>query len=219
MSNQSSAATPARTWGAVIPAKRLSDAKSRLTSLGDDVRRDLVVAFLHDTLSAVLDGASVRTAVVVTDDVALAGVARDLGAVPIPDGHGSDLNGALVQGAADVARRWPDLGVLVACADLPALRGEHLDDWLAVAFEGESAMVADASGTGTTLLRARCVDALRPAFGHDSRARHREAGVHDLTDNAARAMRQDVDTPADLEAARALGLGERTRWVMTRHRL
>ena len=41
----------------------------------------------------------------------------------------------------------------------------------------------------------------------------------DLTGPAAPGLRQDVDTPADLAAARQLGLGERTRWVLTRHRL
>lgn len=207
----------ARSWGVVIPAKRVSTAKSRLAGLGEEVRRELVVAFLHDTVSAVLESTRVRLVVVVTDDVALAGTASDLGAWAIPDGHGTDLNASLVEGAADVVRRSPGAGVLSTFADLPALTGDDLDAWLDTAPGTPTALVADAPGTGTTMLRATTHAAFVPAFGHGSRATHVAAGVRDLTDLAAPGLRRDVDTPADLEAARELRLGERTRWVLTRH--
>lgn len=209
----------ARSWGVVIPAKRVSTAKSRLAGLGDEVRRELVIAFLHDTVSAVLGSSRVRLVVVVTDDVTLAGTATGLGARAIPDGHGSDLNASLVEGAADVLRRAPGVGVLTTFADLPALTGDDLDAWLEVAPTTPAALVADVPGTGTTMLRATTAAVFVPAFGHGSRATHVAAGVHDLTDLAAPGLRRDVDTPDDLAAARGLGLGERTRWVLTRHRL
>lgn len=223
MSRRSSevAGTPdaRRTWGAVVPAKRLATAKSRLVELGDDVRRDLVVAFLHDTLSAVLECPSVGLVVVVTDDVTLARTAGSLGAWPIPDGHGSDLNASLVQGAAEVERRLPGGGVVATLADLPALRGGDLEGWLATDPAVDAAMVADQTGSGTTVLRARHLERFVPAFGRGSRAAHVAEGAWDLTAAAAAGMRRDVDTPSDLLAARELGLGERTRWVLTRYGL
>ena len=223
MSTEHSSATtaphPPRAWGAVVPAKRLSTAKSRLAELGDGVRRELVVAFLHDTLSAVLDSTRVRLVVVVTDDVTLARTAGELGAWAIPDGHGSDLNASLVQGAAEVARRLPGLGVLTTVADLPALRGGDLDEWLETAPAAGSALVADEAGSGTTVLRARQHEHFAPAFGWNSRAAHVATGARDLTGAAAPGLRRDVDTPADLGAASHLRLGERTRWVLTRHGL
>jgi 2-phospho-L-lactate/phosphoenolpyruvate guanylyltransferase len=207
------------TWGALVPAKRLHTAKSRLAALGEEVRRELVVAFLHDTVSAVLDSRLVRLVVVVTDDVTLARTADELGARPIPDGHGSDLNASLVQGAADVVRRVPGAGLLTTVADLPALRGADLDAWLETQPSARSALVADVAGTGTTMLRARRLDDFVPAFGPRSRAAHVAGGVRDLSDVARPGLRHDVDTPDDLLAARALGVGERTRWVLTRFAL
>jgi 2-phospho-L-lactate/phosphoenolpyruvate guanylyltransferase len=207
---------PPVSWGALVPAKRLAVAKSRLAELGEQVRRELVVAFLHDTVSAVLDARLVRLVVVVTDDVTLARTAGDLGAWTIPDGHGSDLNASLVQGAAEVVRRAPGSGVVTTFADLPALQGTDLDAWLARAPQERCALFADVAGTGTTVLRARDLDAFSPSFGLRSRAAHVAGGARDLTDVAAPGLRHDVDTPADLAAVRSLGVGERTRWVLTR---
>jgi 2-phospho-L-lactate/phosphoenolpyruvate guanylyltransferase len=219
MSSQQSDDLAPPAWGVVVPAKRVAAAKTRLAALGEDVRRDLAAAFLHDTLSGLLESSRVRVVVVVTDDVALARAAGELGAQPVPDGHGSDLNASIVQGAAEVVRRVPGAGVLTTCADLPALRGGDLDAWLAVDAGCDSALVADVAGTGTTMLRSRTAALLEPAFGPGSRAAHLAAGARDLTWAAAPGLRHDVDTPGDLESARALGLGERTRWVLTRHRL
>lgn len=207
-----------RAWGAVVPAKPLRSAKSRLATLGDEVRRDLVAAFLHDTLTAVLDARSVGPVVVVTDDVVLAGSAAALGAVSIPDGH-TDLNASLVQGAAELLRRTPGVGVLASCADLPALTGADLDAWLAVAGATPTAFVADAAGVGTTMLRAVTVAGFTPTFGARSRAAHAALGMRDLSEDAAPGLRHDVDTPQDLAALVGSALGERTRWVVTRHRL
>lgn len=205
-------------WGVVVPVKPLRTAKSRLAELGEDVRRDLVLAFLHDTVSAVLEARSVRLVVVVTDDVVLARAATDLGARAVPDGH-TDLNATLVQGAAEVLRRSPDVGLVAGCADLPALRGADLDDWLSVRCAGHRAFVGDVAGHGTTVVRAADLAGFTPAFGLRSREAHARLGFVDLTDRAAPGLRQDVDTAADLEAAAELGLGERTRWVLTAHRL
>ncbi len=218
MPSESSDTVREREWGAVIPAKSLRHAKSRLGELGDEIRRDLVAAFLHDTVSAVLATRRVRSVVVVTDDVTLAAAARETGATAIPDGS-SELNASLVQGAADLLRRTPGLGVLACCADLPALDAADLDAWLAAPAGPEPAFVSDVAGTGTTMLRAEAMESFTPAFGHGSRATHAGMGMHDLSDAAAAGLRHDVDTPADLVAAAALPLGERTRWVITKHRL
>ncbi len=68
--------------------------------------------------------------------------------------------------------------------------------------------VADADGTGTTLLAHAHPDALR--FGADSYARHLAAGAAPLDVAVGSSLRQDVDTAAHLAAARTLGLGPRT---------
>jgi 2-phospho-L-lactate guanylyltransferase len=68
--------------------------------------------------------------------------------------------------------------------------------------------VADAGGTGTTLLTAVGV-ALDPRFGRGSAAAHRAGGARELT-GPWPGLRRDVDTAEDLRAAALLGLGSRT---------
>jgi len=118
------------------------------------------------------------------------------------------LNNALREGAALAAARWPDDGVAALVGDLPALRPEDLDEALAAAAHHKRAYVADAAGTGTTLLTAGPGTELLPEFGAGSAARH---GRTAATVPAGRGLRQDVDTTEDLAAAAAIGLGPATR--------
>jgi 2-phospho-L-lactate guanylyltransferase len=106
------------------------------------------------------------------------------------------------------------------CADLPALTGEAVDRFLGPGFPaGQEWFVADVAGTGTTTYLAAALDGFAPHFGRGSADAHRRAGAVELSDAAPEVLRRDVDTPADLADAVAVGVGERTRWVVTRHRL
>lgn len=211
--------TPAH-WAAVVPVKPFSRAKSRLAGLGDEVRRDLVAAFAQDTVEALLESRRVGLVVVVTDELALTRALAGTGVVAIPEGHGDDLNATLAQGAAEAVRRRPDLRPLAVCADLPGLTGEAVDAFLAHDLpDGDEWFVADHAGTGTTTYLASALGRFGPRFGQGSAAAHRAAGVVEVSEAAPEVMRRDVDTPTDLVDAIALGVGERTRWVVTRHRL
>jgi 2-phospho-L-lactate/phosphoenolpyruvate guanylyltransferase len=210
--------SPSR-YGLVVPVKPPAVAKSRLLDLGDRVRRDLVVAFAADTVAAALESTLVAAVLVVTDDVDLARGMSDLGADVIPDGTTDDLNGSLVQAAAEVERRWEGLRIAAICADLPALRADELTRALDAADDHRQSFVADASRTGTTLLAAPSAEVFDPRFGPGSSHSHRSAGglEIDLPDIAT--VRRDVDTPADLLDALALGVGSRTAMVTTGLRL
>lgn len=209
--------TPARRYGVIVPAKPLATAKSRLAALGDDVRRDLVAAFLHDTVAAVLDCPVVDAVLVVTDDLTLAALARSLGAQPLPDGAALDLNASLVTGAAELVRRRPGLCPVALCGDLPALRPDDVAACLSSLPSDRPGFVADAEGSGTTLYAAPSLALFVPGFGFASRRRHLEAGAVEL--EATESVRRDVDTSADLVAALSLGVGPRTSSVAARHRL
>ena len=196
-------------WGVVVPVKPRGRAKSRLAALGDDVRRDLVTAFTLDTVTAALECPEVGTVLVVTDDVGLADLVLAAAAFALPDGRPGDLNASLYQGAAELDRRCPGTGLVALCADLPCLRPEELGLVLQQAASSRQAFVADAAGIGTTLYAAADLRSFAPAFGHASRAAHRDRGAVEIG-AAAASVRRDVDTPEDLEAARALGLGPAT---------
>src|SRR5262249_36540516 len=73
-----------------------------------------------------------------------------------------------------------------------------------------NAFVADAPGDGTTLYTAAPGTPFRSAFGLASRARHAASGAAELELKDIPGLRRDVDTPADLRRAVALGLGPRS---------
>jgi 2-phospho-L-lactate/phosphoenolpyruvate guanylyltransferase len=199
-----------RSWSVVIPAKRLAVAKTRLRPLtagrvdGDTAHRGLVLALLADTVAATVSCPVVEAVLVVTDDPAAAAVVRELGARTVADEPDRGLNPALEHGA----RSAPGTAVAALSSDLPALRPEELAAALRAAGRVARAFVADAQGTGTTLLTAVDTDLL-PRFGPGSARAHRAGGAVALSGTWPGLVR-DVDTGADLRAALGLGAGPRT---------
>jgi 2-phospho-L-lactate guanylyltransferase len=198
------------TWSVVIPAKRLVVAKTRLRPLtsaladGAAVHRELVLALLADTVGAAAACATVGEVLVVTDDPAAAEVVRRLGARTVADEPDRGLNPALEHGA----RSARTTAVAALSSDLPALRPDELTAALLAAGGLPRAFVADVHGTGTTLLTAVGTD-LRPRFGAGSAQAHHSAGARPLRGGWP-GLVHDVDTPADLRAALALGVGPHT---------
>ncbi len=198
----------------VVPAKRLDGAKTRLapaSAAGDaSAHRDLVLALLADTLTAAVacvDVGCVGGVLVVTDDPAAGALAVRLGARTVPDEPDGGLNAALAHAAA-TARRGGATAVATLNSDVAALRPAELTAALTAAAGHRRAFVADHDGSGTTLLTARGVT-LEPRFGRGSAAAHEASGAVRLG-GAWPGLALDVDTEADLAAARRLGLGAHT---------
>lgn len=220
-------------WSLVIPVKRLSLAKTRLSGalagtatdnlLGDPVPspgRPLVgnglpangriaLAMASDTVRATLSSTNVGTVIVVTNDQLATDTLSALGAQVVPDSPDDGLNAALRYGAELASLHRPDDGVAALSADLAALRPEELTAALDAAAGHQHAYVADVHGTGTTLLSALHGRRLDPRFGVESALAHRRYGAHPL-DGAWPGLRRDLDTPADLAIAVRLGLGPAT---------
>jgi 2-phospho-L-lactate/phosphoenolpyruvate guanylyltransferase len=199
-------------YAVLVPVKRPSVAKSRLAGLGDGPRRELAAAFAADTVSAVLSCERVDRALVVTDDHVVADGMSRLGAEVIPDGA-DDLNGTLLQAAAEMHRRAPGLPLATVCADLPALRPEELAAALDAADPGRMSFVADRERVGTTIVIAPGPETFRPIFGPDSRRRHVDAGAFEVDAVDVPTLRRDIDDPDDLADAMDLGVGPRTSMV------
>jgi 2-phospho-L-lactate guanylyltransferase len=198
----------------VIPLKPLTRAKSRLAdTAADGVRPGLALAFAQDTVAAALACTAVADVAVVTDDGLAARELAALGARIVPDTPAGGLNAALTHGASVVREKRPFAPVATLNADLPALRPLELGRVLDAAAEFPRAFLADAAALGTTLLAAGPGRELRPAFGIDSRARHRASGAAELVPADVDSVRQDVDTGDDLRAALALGVGPHTAAV------
>ncbi|MEU9285441.1 2-phospho-L-lactate guanylyltransferase [Streptomyces sp. NPDC048275] len=201
-------------WTLVVPLKPLARAKSRLSdTAGDVVRPSLALAFAQDTVAAALACAAVRNVAVVTDDALAGRELAALGARIVPDEPAGGLNSALAHGAGIVRSYSPECAVAALNADLPALRPVELARVLEAAAEFPRAFLPDAAAIGTTLLTASPDHELLPAFGTDSRARHRASGAVELRLDSVDSVRQDVDTGDDLRTALALGVGPRTAAV------
>ena len=204
-------------WTLVIPLKPLARAKSRLSdTAADGLRPGLALAFAQDTVAAALACPAVRDVAVVTGDTLAGRELSLLGARIVPDEPAGGLNAALAHGASAVRSRRPQSAVAALNADLPALRPLELARVLDAAAEFPRAFLPDAAAIGTTLLAAGPAWELLPAFGTDSRARHRASGAAELALDAVDSVRQDVDTGDDLRAALALGVGPRTAVVAAR---
>lgn len=196
-------------WIVVVPVKPPARGKSRLDVPGVD-RAAIAHAIALDTLAAATACELVAQVVVVTNDPALA---RESAAIPalrfVPEGDAQGLDAAVATGMAamDPNDRMPRAALL---GDVPALQPADLADALRAAASVDRGVVADAEGTGSTLVTARAGVAWASSFGDGSFARHLELGCRALEIRDASTLRRDVDTAAQLDAARALGLGPRT---------
>jgi 2-phospho-L-lactate guanylyltransferase len=194
----------------VVPVKTLTRAKSRLTGYPDDVRRALATAFALDALAAATSGPAVGSVAVVTDEPDVAGLVRDIGCDVLPDEGAGDLNRALQRAVLALGPSGPGAAML---GDLPCLLPEDLEQ--ALGSVQDKGFVADAEGTGTTLVAVRDPASFVTHFGAGSRAGHVAAGIEEITLELT-SLRRDVDTADDLAAARMLGVGPRTGAVLAR---
>jgi 2-phospho-L-lactate/phosphoenolpyruvate guanylyltransferase len=202
----------------IIAVKRLTAAKTRLAPVfSARTREQVVLAMLVDTLTAASRVASLGSITVITPDDAAAAAAAELGADvladPTPDGHSDPLNSAIT--TAERAAAGSFSNVVALQGDLPALQSQELAEAIAAARHHRRSFVADRLATGTAALCAFGT-ALDPQFGPDSSARHRRSGAIELT-GAWPGLRCDVDTPADLAAARRLGVGAATARAIAHH--
>ena len=202
-------------WVVVMPVKRSAHGKSRLAVDGAD-RAELARAIALDTIEAAARCEDVVQVVVVSDDPALA---RESAMIPalrfVPEGEPRGLDAAIATGIAqiDPGGRMPRAALL---GDLPALRPADLSEALRDAASVSRSVVADAEGTGSTLVTASAGVEWASSFGDGSFARHVALGCTALSIPDASSLRRDVDTAAQLEAARALGLGPRTAALLAR---
>ena len=197
---QSRLAAPPPQWWIVVPVKDTARGKSRITA-APAVRARLARSLAADTIEAAVAAAGVRAVLAVVDTATDTALATAAGALPVPtDGPG--LAAAVEAGLTAAPEGAP---VAVLLGDLPAARPSDIADVLAAVRPGEAVFVADAAGTGTTLVAARD-RRLRPLFGPGSAQAHRRAGFRDLaaTGEIPEGLRHDVDTAADLAVVAAL---------------
>jgi 2-phospho-L-lactate guanylyltransferase len=186
---------PTTEWVVVIPVKGTSSAKSRF---GPGDHTALALAIALDTVEAALATPSVSGVLVVTS-AAASTVFDETEALVLIEDEPHGLAEAVAQGVETaVAMGAAGRGVAVLLGDLPALTPAELAEALDLARSTDLAMVADAAGTGTTLITAADGATHRPLFGAGSAEAHRAAGYLPLDVPAHSGLRTDVDTLEEL---------------------
>jgi len=188
---------------AVLPIKRFAAAKQRLaTGIDDERRATVVAAMLGDVLEAIGDARSIERTIVVTREPLAAELATAAGAEVLADPDEGGHSGAALAGVA----RAQELGarcVALLPGDCPLLEPRELERLLTGLPERFVAIVPDRHGTGTNALALAPPDAIEPAFGEGSCARHvaaaRAAGSPYAIEELP-SLGLDLDTPADIVA-------------------
>jgi 2-phospho-L-lactate guanylyltransferase len=190
---------------AIIPVKRFDAAKQRLAdSLRPTQRRTLAEAMLADVLAAVSGCATLEPVFVVTGEPAAERAALAAGARLVPDRLDSGHSQAALLGVAEALGAGVERCALLP-GDCPLLDPAELEAALASMSAGGVSVVPDRHGTGTNGLLLWPPDAIEPAFGEGSRARHealaRAAGRRVSVERIS-SLALDIDAPADLAELR-----------------
>jgi 2-phospho-L-lactate guanylyltransferase len=187
---------------AVVPVKDLMGTKSRLVPVLNASGRAGLTIYMMNNVLAVLKGAGVDRACVVSPDRTVLSLAEEAGVEPLLQ-EGNGLNSALEQ-AQNWAVERGATSLLVLPADLPLLRTPDVRAVLEAAeeVEGPLAVVCpDASGTGTNALLLRPPDSLPFLFGPSSFDAHLNAArERELQTRTCRRTQLafDLDTADDL---------------------
>lgn len=188
---------------ALLPAKPLSLAKTRLGAvLGDADRMRMAAAMFGDVLHALTTARALDAVVVVTADPALASRARNAGAVVVDEGAPLGLNGAVGLGTT-AACRLGATSVLVVLSDVPLVTAADVDEIVRRAPAYGALVVPSKEGTGTNAMLRRPPTVFAPCFGGRSLERHVAAAERariacEIVKNAR--LELDLDTPEDLRA-------------------
>lgn len=189
---------------AVLPVKTFAAAKQRL---GDSVasadRQELAAAMAEDVLDALGRVSGLDAVLVVTAEPRAAAAARAAGAGVVTDPDEAGQSAAARLGVTEAVRQGAER-VLLVPGDCPALDPAEVAALLSEPAAGVT-IVSDRHGSGTNALLLSPPDAIEPAFGPGSFARHaalgQAAGARVRVARLA-SLELDVDTPGDLGALR-----------------
>jgi 2-phospho-L-lactate guanylyltransferase len=197
---------PLHAW-AVLPVKRLDEAKSRLDPvLGAAQRRALAESLFERCLGVLTQSPEVHQTLVVSADPAVLAHAGSLGATPIAE-EAAGLNGALSLAREHAVREGAQRLLVLAC-DLPLVSPEDLENLFSRAAVPGVVIAPDRRRQGTNALLLAPPLAIDFAFGENSFQRHQALAAAAGVSAAAvtlPGLAFDVDLPQDWHDLQASG--------------
>jgi|WetSurMetagenome_2_1015567.scaffolds.fasta_scaffold28421_4 2-phospho-L-lactate/phosphoenolpyruvate guanylyltransferase len=185
---------------AVVPVKRLSDSKKRLSALLSPMeRRLLVLAMLEDVLEA-LKSSSVDGTLVVSEDSEMHTFAEKHGASYLSPAD-SALNASLEESANWCLQRGAG-AVLVLPADVPLVIAKDVDGLVSLGLQRASVVISPSWNGGTNALFQNPPKQVPTCFGSKSFSKHvneaRCRGV-EVRVYGSGGLALDVDSVEDLK--------------------
>ena len=204
---------------ALVPLKRLALSKRRLRDvLPQSAVEELGQCMLSDVLQALRES-SVAAIYTLTEDPAVARIARDAGSRVRLEQPDPGLNPAIDAAERELSEAGFEAS-LVVLGDLPLLVPADIEAVLTAGRE-HAVVIAPATDGGTAMLWRRPPGALPSCFGPDSAERHARAALeagrraHCLTTIDA-LTRTDLDTLEDARRVRDSSHPCRTRALLQR---
>ncbi len=200
--------------GAVVPFKCFTRAKRRLrTRYSERQVEQLGHAMLADVLDALTRARGLERVTVLTDDPAVAEVARQARAAVRLRAPDPGLNPAIEVATRELVDQGFD-AVLVVLGDVPLLQAKQVETVVEAA-QGQPVVLVPSSDGGTSLLWRSPPDCIPACFGPDSAHAHaqaaRERGFEPrLISGLHPGMALDLDTPEDAERLLESSLACRT---------
>jgi 2-phospho-L-lactate/phosphoenolpyruvate guanylyltransferase len=190
---------------ALVPAKALDQAKSRLAELlNEDERRRLALAMLDDVLRALRGVPEIDSVYVVSPDAEVLEAARRVGAVALEEPASvRGINQALAHAASSVPSAD---ALLVVLADVPAVTPADLNSVIEQAPQN-GVVICPSRAKGTSALFLRPPKIIPFRFGELSfQAHKRQAAALHIETRVLHieSLEHDIDEPDDL------------RWLMAR---
>lgn len=193
---------------AIVPVKPLRHGKSRLSGvMSEDERTELNISLLGHTLNVLNQVDEISNTLVVSRDLSVLTIARDMGAKTVQEDGAPLLNTAL-QRATLIAQVYDPRGVLILPADLPLVQPDDIKAFIARSKDPPVVVIApDRHKSGTNALLLNPCGLLEYSFGPGSFQKHCEKAHNigarlEICDIPAISL--DLDLPEDLEILRKL---------------
>jgi len=185
---------------AIVPVKKLDEAKSRLSSiLSDSERREFCLEMLEDVLTTVKTTKCIRRTVVVSIDPKVLQVAKRFDAVRLAESQ-PDLNQAVSE-AIDWCVQNGAKSALVLPADIPSVKPRDLNKILSLGKGVAMVISPSRSGDGTNALLLTPPNTLPTFYGkHSFQLYIKEASKRSISFRTLKLPRiaLDIDTLEDL---------------------
>ena len=188
----------------IIPVKRLTESKTRLSNLlssGD--RQKLVLVMMEDVIASLKKSSLVNHVVVLSPDRRVADYAEKLGVETMMDKTNGDINDSLAEATNCEIRDRNGSPLLVLPVDVPLVRATTIDAIVSKVGKPNHPLVviSPSIANGTNALLRNPPDAIPTRYGVNSFEAHvAEAVARKVHFEVYRSedLEVDVDTPRDL---------------------